>query len=504
VFAPRRLTARLVFSEPVNRSSVEAALFLSPDPRQRVRYHWHSRILELEFLDSLEANRTYVISVGSQAKDLRGNPAGVTNTIAFSTGEHIDLGKIDGWLGNTAVPQAIALWAYRLDGESVVNPASRDADYRLQAGKDGHFRFEYLKTGRYRIFAVMDRNADGYWNPPAEQIGAPPWDVSVTDSTMPWISFQPAEFDTLPARIHTSRVIHDYQVDVRLNRSVEQLHARFVSDSGEVIEAADAYSDTSGLDSWHVFPAAPLSAGTWYVEAAGADIFGAAWKDRDTLDVRQHPDTTRPRILYTVPSSRKPATMASDSISLVFNEPVTVSTDTAGVFFLITVGSDTTAFTFVSVAPRILAFFPEPKLEPAKTYKLVMDARLIHDAEGNAAGDTTTVLLFNILSPDSLGALVGRIAGDTKSPFLVNVLTLREQDVAGSVLAAGADPFTISGLPAGEYRIKIIRDTDRNGDYSPGNILPLHFSEPFLILPDTITVRARWESEIRIDWPQNP
>ena len=504
LLVPRRMTARLVFSEPVNRASVEAALFLSPDPRQRVRYRWRGRALQLIFLDSLEAERTYVISVGSQAKDLRGNPAGITNTIAFSTGEHIDRGRIDGWLSGVSSPQAVSLWAYLLAGDSAVNPAGQDADYRLQSGRDGRFRFEYLKAGRYRVFAVEDRNQDGLWNPPGERLGIPPWDVNVTDSTMPWVSFRPAEFDTVPARIHNVRAVNQRRIDVRMNRSVASLAGWVLAESGDSVAVMDAYADTSGRDAWHAFPKEPLAPGLYQLAASGVDIFGKPWEDRDSVEIRERPDTTRPRILETAPRDRSMATRVPDTLAVVFDEPVTVSVDSAQSFRLISGATDTSLMTCLLAAPRVLSFAPSPPLEAAKTYTLLTDARAIRDLSGNAAGDSLLSFSFSILSPDSMGTLIGRIAGDAPAPYVVSVLTLRDRQIAGRATVTGNGKFIIGSLPAGPYLLDVVSDVDRNGDYTFGSVRPLQMSEPFLLLSDTVTIRARWECEQRIDWPPNP
>jgi len=171
---------------------------------------------------------------------------------------------------------------------------------------------------------------------------------------------------------------------------------------------------------------------------------------------------------------------------------------------LISGGTDTSAITCICVAPRMVSFVPAAPLEPAKTYALEMDARAIQDASGNAAGDSLLSFSFSVLSPDSMGTLIGRIAGDAQGPYLVSVLTLRDRQVAGRATVTGDGEFTIGSLPAGPYLLDVISDGDRNGEYTFGSLRPLQMSEPFILLPDTVTIRARWESELRMDWPPNP
>jgi hypothetical protein len=87
---------------------------------------------------------------------------------------------------------------------------------------------------------------------------------------------------------------------------------------------------------------------------------------------------------------------------------------------------------------------------------------------------------------------------------LVSALTLREGQIAGRATVTGNGEFAIGSLPAGLYFLDVISDEDRNGEYTFGSVRPLQMSEPFLLLSDTVTIRARWECEQRIDWPPNP
>jgi hypothetical protein len=147
---------------------------------------------------------------------------------------------------------------------------------------------------------------------------------------------------------------------------------------------------------------------------------------------------------------------------------------------------------------------PSPPLEPAKSYTVLLDARVIRDASGNAAGDSLLSFSFSILSPDSTGTLIGRVTGVAQTRYLVSALTLSDRQVAGRASVTGDGDFVIGSLPAGLYFLDVVCDVDRNGEYTFGSLRPLQMSEPFLLLSDTVTVRARWESEQRIVWPPNP
>jgi hypothetical protein len=500
---PRRLTAKLVFSKPVNRVSIESSLFLSPDPRQRLRYHWHGRTLELIYLDSLIENRTYVISVGSQAKDLRGNPAGSSYTLAFSTGDKIDRGGIQGWLGDVSTPQAVSLWAYNLQSDSAPDPLRAQADYRIQAATDATFKFEFIRAGRYRVFAVTDRNFDGLWNPPGEMIGIPPWDVTVRDSTMPWMSFRLAQPDTAPAYIKSARGIHSRLVDVKLDRAVATISASFRL-GGDSVPMLDALADTSGLDLWHVFTRDSLKPGTWTINARGIDPFGDPWAASDTLDMRARGDTVRPHIFFSDPTIGSRARLVPDSLRIVFDEPISSDSLVRAEFRLTSGDSDSVNVTVRMRGARELDFIPiQPFMDGAK-YRLRFDGRGVRDFSGNAYADSAAELRFAVYSADSLGSVKGSLSVTSAGRYLVRLLTLTDHRFVTQVPVAGPGGFTLDRLPPKKYLIETIRDVARNDSFFFGRFRPFQFSDPFFTSSDTVTVRARWEYDTQVNWRDNP
>ncbi|MFB3056597.1 MAG: Ig-like domain-containing protein, partial [Ignavibacteriaceae bacterium] len=71
------------FSEGMTRKGSERAVFISPDPGDRVKLKWKGRRLRIEFSDSLKINRTYVITLGPDLNDAHNNSLTVSQTLAF-------------------------------------------------------------------------------------------------------------------------------------------------------------------------------------------------------------------------------------------------------------------------------------------------------------------------------------------------------------------------------------------------------------------------------------
>ena len=499
----RHMVARLVFSETVNHRSVESALFLSPDPLQRLRYHWHGRTLDLIYLDSLESDRTYVISVGSQARDLHGNPLGSSYTIAFSTGLLIDRGQIEGWVDEKNNVQAVSLWAYRLDdGDSLADPAHRAADYRLQAGKDGTFHFSYVKTGRYRVFAAVDRNHDGFWNPPAERIGIPPWDVTVTDTTLPWVSFRLAEQDTESVRLRSVHEVNARWLQVHVDRDVDSLSAIMNSTTGDTVQCAVTYPDTSGKDLWNVFAQRALTKGLWTMAASGVDAFGQVWQDRDTFSLRARADTVPPRLWQTAPRPREKCTHVPQAAVVQFNEPMTTDS-LPSLFMVVEADTDTIACQAKQVDPLTFDVAAIPAFAEGKRYLVRVNSYLLRDGSGNHPVDSTFAFSFLVLPVDSLGSVIGKVAGPTGS-YLLSFWTLRDHRLAATSVVKAPGAFTVARLPAGKYILQVAHDVNGDGELTFGRVQPLEFAEPFRFSKDTVSVRARWEYETQVNWEESP
>ncbi|MBU1920366.1 Ig-like domain-containing protein, partial [bacterium] len=484
-----RMVVELEFSEFVNRSSVESALFLSPDPVLRLKYKWSGRTLKLIYLDPLEQDRTYVVSVGSEARDLRGNPAGSTTTIAFATGDKLDEGKFHGWISGAEKPQAISIWAYLLEQDSIPDPLTDIAEYRIQAKTDGTFRLEYLKLGDYRVFAVDDRNRDGLWNPVSEMIGTAPWDVTVADFTDAWVSFAPLIQDTSAIVIRRVKQVNSRRFDVKLSRLVRSCSCTFTDSTNSMIESLESYSQEEEPEIWTVFTVSELHSGSWFAHCGGMDDMHRAWEAADTFDVTEKPDTLAPSLTAGWPSDYPKPAIAPDSVVLLFDEPVDYLAipDTT---LQITSSLDTIAVQVRPLSPRSILFSPSASIASGGRYLLAFNGQSISDLAGNTLSDSTEFYSFAVLAQDSLGSVLGSLSSPVGGQYLLTLRSLATGNAFDSVSVA-VGPYRFDHIPSGKYLISIVQDRNRDGNLSAGSVITFEFSEPFFQSADTISVRAR-------------
>ncbi len=491
VFVPLDSDVTLEFSEPVNRPTVEAALYLSPEPGRRLRYRWSGRRLTLDYLDPLPENRTIVVTVGAQAKDMLSNTLENSYTLAFSTGDHIDKGEIFGVVALPDGAHSISVVAYLL-GDTMPDPMRVTPDYRMQTAEDGTFDLGYLATGNYRLLALDDKNFDGLWLPASEWIGTSTGDVSVEEGTKPFVSFVPTLQDTTQLSIIRARQIDNYTVNVRFNRDVQPDRLDVVSDSSEQT-ALYHRADTSSTASWFIYLDDTLSSDSADVRAMFQDIELSA-----RFAVHARPDTTPPTMSSSWPVNRSATTEVPREIIAIFGEPIVFGEQTDSL--KITVKHDTTEveITAVQSDPAALTITPLEPFAVDEKYSLYIPKQLISDRSGNMSRDSLMKIVWYTYPADSLGTIEGRVRANELGPWLVELYAVKAKLPEQTIFTNAT--FKFEGYPAGDYRLRVIRDVNKNENFDTGRISPFEFSEPFQWHPDTVSVRPRWTADVEFLW----
>jgi len=213
------IKVKIEFNERMNRSSVEKAIFISPVPNSKPEYNWNGyKNLTLSFSDELSEDRTYVISIGSDATDEHKNKLGESYNLAFSTGDRIDNGTIAGKVFGYEKKSKVLLFAYLLEDSLDFEPAETNPDYITQPNNKGEYRFMHLAYGRYRIFAVEDLDENGKYFMGKDKIGISTKDDAVlietdTSATFSFYGFQ--SIDTLNPVIVSLLTIDNGHLTIR-------------------------------------------------------------------------------------------------------------------------------------------------------------------------------------------------------------------------------------------------------------------------------------------------
>jgi hypothetical protein len=516
-------TLTLTFSERVDPATAVRAIRVTPESREageanappvvRVR----AEVVTVE-LPPLREATTYVVTVGTDLADTRGVRLAAPLTVAFSTGDALDAGRLDGLVRDPDTGRPVgglAVWAYlaadSLAADSLADPRRRAPDYRTETAADGRFRLDYLRDADAFVVAVADANrnsraddGEAFAVPTVPRLRPSLPDSLRADSTARdstalassasalaglWL----ARADTTAPEVRALRAATARRLVLRLSEPVRLRHVRGWTAEDSLTGAVVP------LRPWRASPSEIALASDAPLPAAGrlrlsdptavADSSGLALAPfvRAFTAGAARADTSAARVVAWVPSA------VADSVRTLRTAEWPAARFTAA--------PDTSALALVSPAGDVLPSRVET--DDGLTLRLVP---LAPPPAGTpftlrvSRPDTTVSRRFRTPATDETGGIVGA------APWPDAVVEARPVAGGPTVTArAGADGrFAVAGLVAGRYDVRAFADADGDGRWSGGRLAPYVPPEPLARLPEPAAVRARWDTEVAFDGSPAP
>ena len=135
------------------------------------------------------------------------------------------------------------------------------------------------------------------------------------------------------------------------------------------------------------------------------------------------------------------------------------------------------------------------KLHPGAKYRLDLLGAGIADKAGNLVADSLRSFRFSTLSDDSMGTITGSIVvtvpGRESDPVVLSLQDSKRKAKYRWSVASREFRFEV---PAGKYLLSGFVDSNHDGVRSTGTLAPFSSAESSASYPDTIAVRARFET----------
>lgn len=498
------------FSESMDRKSLERAIFIAPDPGDRFKVKWKGDRFRLEFRDSLKTNRTYVITLGTDLKDERGNSLAQSYTLAFSTGEKLSDGKITGRVYAEEKKQGVLLWAYILDERGDPDPTQRAGDYATQTDGQGQYEFSNLSEGKYRVFAIWDKDNNRFFEVGLDAIGIPSRDFELREDSLAIsdVNFKLSLKDTLgPALISVAvedrnhlRLTFDESL-LGENIAETQNYRIHETKSGVALPVQVAYPDAREPKEIFIVTG-PQKARTEYVLQVGniTDRF------RNSIDPEfnsvqfegsARPDSIRPRLLSTTPVDSARGVLPDSKVMVHFSEPILQESFESSFLLSDSLGNALSG-SFLWQSPGSVEFTPSGNLTGLSRHTIAVQLDSVFDLFGNAVADSTMSLTFQTVNPDTFSSITGMIVDDDSVATGKIFMKAKSKDRAGPIYEITLEvpgSYSFSPILPGTYTIEGYRDADGNGEYSFGDAVPFRPAERFFVYDQEIQVRARWPNE---------
>ena len=168
-------TISFEFNEYIDRRSFQDAFRTSPQIKGDIEFSWGTKDVEVKFpkdFDKIDANKTFVVTVSSALKDIRGNAITEPFSFAFSTGGRIDMGAISGKVYG-AGKNVTSIFAYDLSKS--YDPTLNLPDYSTETNTEGSYTLTNMAAGRYRVLAVIDDDRNLLYTGERESFGVLPY-----------------------------------------------------------------------------------------------------------------------------------------------------------------------------------------------------------------------------------------------------------------------------------------------------------------------------------------
>lgn len=492
------------FNEYVDRRSAEEAVFFSPSIKER-EMDWSGTELEITFLEQLRSNTTYVVTIGTDVRDVRAsNRMARSFTLSFSTGPTIDNGAIHGTVTD-GKPDGVMIFSYRLDGVNAdtLRPHVTPPDYLTQTGTNGDFSLTNIAPGTYRLFAVRDEYRNFLYDPETDAAGTTA-DVTLTtaDTLRTGLKFIIAKEDTTPPRIALAQATDRSHVNVQFSEpldsaSVSLRSFRITDTLFQTLLPVQQFFLTAEDYRNYTLVTAPQKTDERYVAAVtdGKDVTGRPMNSSaNALQFTASPvaDSLPPALLALSAADPKLKFFPDDRLILYFNDALQWTA--ADSFLTIRRMKDSSvvpATVSLRTASSLLAR-PQTVLKAGEQYAATVRMKYIMDLSGNRAKDTSLTTRWMVEDPENYGSLEGTFTGyEGKGVIEAENVTVRSQPAIRTRTGTGGK-FGFTKLPEGKYALKAFYDANENLQHDAGTVHPFVRGERFIFYSDTIRIRARW------------
>jgi hypothetical protein len=431
-------------------------------------------------------------------------------TLTFSTGSQIDKRVISGRVYDEK-PAGTMIFAYKLLADTV-NPSTTKPDYISQAGDNGFFKLEGLAVGTYRVFAVEDQYRDLLYQAEQDRIGVPFEDIKLApgESLFSGLNFFLTQEDTTSPRIIKATMTDRYHI---LVESSEEIDSSIITTSNfTIIDSTDnlsfkpvyAFNKINDSKQFVVVIDTLLNQEhEYYLEAYKLiDKKGNVYNnDFSQLTLSERPDTTRPKIIKSVPSEGGRVDFYNTSIAFYFDDPFDTTAAKTGIVLSDT-SNNRIGFTVKFPDNASVIIKPRSALTSSENYLIRFNLSKFKDVAGNYTDTIYTYRFSTINDMDFTGAS-GTISNVqlADNPYVVLQSINKAEGKVYSQYLQKENKFEFNRVLPGKYLLWCYLDKDSSRTYNEGYPYPFIPSEDFSFYPDTLNLRARWgQMDIRFNF----
>lgn len=505
----RENTLKLKFSEYLDKPSVVENIRLSP--KTKMDFSWSGKTLKINLLEPLKPSTTYCLSIEAGYKDLSGNPPLSTQSFIFSTGSSIDSAYISGQADKFP---GYSLFAYNLEtlNADTLDIRKNEPEYSLKIGGGGAFKLQALPEGKYRIFLVNDRNADGLYNEGSEEIALFTRDllVSMNNSPKDVVFHKSKLFDFSAPELTEASALDNRSVLAKFNKPIDTnsvgAKAFYLLDSAQNrTSAIAAYIAPKDSQSIVInFPKDMNDNELYQLVLDNAissirDIRGNAMKDVAKSETFYGSNKSYMESAFSLTCSLKDSTKDVSTEAKVYinfsraiNQP-----KMSGIALKQEGKKKPLPIKTELINSNSIAIATESPLHSNTNYKLEVSLKEVKSAFGEVLNDTTISINFTTEDLRLNGSAYGTLKVNGTNIYNIKkyhiILSSADGKTELTTFADSLGNWSFPSLKEGNYTISIGIDENENGIIDYGKVFPYTPAERYIPNAKQIKIAQRWK-----------
>ena len=500
----------ITFSEYVDKKSVQDAVFISPALKNILKYDWSGKTVTVYFNDTLKAGMTYTVSIGSEVRDINNaNKMNDAVSFAFSTGEKIDKGEINGIVYGEKL-EGVSVFAFKENGKEL-NPEKNKPDYISQVGVNGKYNIPGIADGNYYVFAIRDKFRDMLYQKNEDEFGIQSRKIELKDqfNRIEQVDFFLTSEDTIAPNVSTVFTKDRNHIQITFSKAVDSSKinsSNFLlidTTNGKAIKPDYFFKGEGKLNQYSIaFKDTMEKKEGWILISKNiSDLFTNILKEEKTsVFVKTDKDTNTLKLIKIVGNSIEgKVDYERPKIILEFNDAVDLTT-VKEKSAVVDANENKIKYEIEKIDDAAFALSILEKLKQSSEYIYKLDLRKFTDSFGNKIDSlfqnkfsTTNELDFSgasgtITLKDTVQTIAILESASFPKKFYKQKINSKHQ-------------FDFKKVYPGKYLAWVFKDINHNNKYDFGKISPFKYSEEFKYYPDTLNLRARWPvGNISIDF----
>ena len=483
----------LNFNEYIKLKDLNTQLIVSPPlktPLLVTPQSTASKFLNIEILDTLTKNTTYIINFGNAIEDNNEGNKLENFKYVFSTGKYIDSLSTSGAIKDASsdeIQKNINVLLYKIDSsftDSIV--FKNKPNYVANSLDTSLFNLTNLKEGKYLMIALKESINDYLFNPKEDKIGFFTDTITLPRDSIikkPIILFK----ETQPYSFKRGKEITRGKIEFGYEGEIKDLKVQIISDTPDDFKSVSKLQmDKDTLNYWYK----PF-------EADSLNFIVTNDRFIDTVTVKLRKKKTDSLILS---SSVSGTLQLRDTFFIKGNNPL-VKIDTSKITLI---DKDTLSVPFVSIISNIenkIAFVFDKEPQQKYAFKMMPDA--ISDIFEQK--NDTLNYKFTTKEIEDYGRITMDIVNETSNHLIIELLEGKNKDkLIERRFISGSGQIRYNLLEPKTYFIRAIIDENKNNKWDTGNYLLKQQPESIIYYPQELKLRANYYLDGNVFTVKNP